>query len=252
MRYESSWLPNSKPELSSRLRLFCYPHAGGAASVFSSWKNRLPAGVELCALQPPGRWERHREKAHRRVSAAAEDLHQNLASLLDRPCVLLGHSLGALIMYEVACRLQKTDGSFLRHLLVAAQIAPHLPRIGRPPDFSSDEALLAWVTELYGAGRLVGLDDPTMRELFLPLLQADLEALGTYHYEERPRLKCALSAFGGKEDSSSSDAGVSAWAKHTEAGFSSAMLPGDHFFLHDEKSGFLACLQNLLEGELTR
>ncbi|MDU3291436.1 MAG: pyochelin biosynthesis editing thioesterase PchC, partial [Pseudomonas aeruginosa] len=112
-----------------RLRLACFPHAGGSASFFRSWSERLPPDIDLLALQYPGREDRFNEAPATCLEDLADGAALALRDFADAPLALFGHSLGAALAYETALRLENA-GAPLRHLFVSAHPAPHRQRGG--------------------------------------------------------------------------------------------------------------------------
>src|SRR5215213_10719856 len=100
------WLPLTRPWSRDGIVLFCFPYAGGGASVFRDWIGALGSSVEVCPVQLPGREGRFREPAFTRLAPLVDSLVESLGSHLDRPFALFGHSLGALIAFEFARRLR--------------------------------------------------------------------------------------------------------------------------------------------------
>ncbi|MDR7304659.1 thioesterase II family protein [Haloactinomyces albus] len=243
---QTKWIERRNANPQARIRLFCYPHAGGAASAFQTWQQSMPETVEVCPVQPPGRWARYHESPFRRVEPAAASFVEAIESLSDLPFVFFGHSLGALVMFEATRLLEAGGGQRPRACVVGARGAPHVDA-GRPARgiVADDECLLAWVTERYG--QIPGFDDPGVRELFLPVLRADLEAFAHYAFAPAPPLATPLFAFSGDADKAVRAEDLNAWREHTTGSFEATVLPGDHFFVHDQRSGFLARLAELLE-----
>ncbi len=244
--HQTKWIERRNANPRARIRLFCYPHAGGAASAFQSWQRAMPEVVEVCPVQPPGRWTRYHEPPFRRVEPAAASFAEAIEAFSDLPFVFFGHSLGALVMFEATRLLEARDGARPRACVLGARGAPQV-EVGRPtPDvMADDDRLLAWITERYG--RIPGFDDPEVRELFLPVLRADLEAFAHYRLTSAPPLCTSLFAFGGDADKAVRAEDLDGWRAHTTASFEATVLPGDHFFVHDPRSGFLPRLAELLE-----
>src|SRR5262245_63225231 len=104
------WLAYVSPRPAASVRLFCFPYAGGGASVFRGWADCLPGAVEVCPVQMPGRETRFREPAFTRLPPLVEALAASLRPHLDRPFAFFGHSLGALVAFELARRLRRDRG----------------------------------------------------------------------------------------------------------------------------------------------
>jgi medium-chain acyl-[acyl-carrier-protein] hydrolase len=123
----SRWISRFKPQPQSRLRLFCFPYAGGGATIFRSWPDELASSVEVCAIQLPGRGARMTEKPFIRMSALVSALTDALLPLFDKPFAFFGHSMGAWICFELARRLQREHAIEPLHLFVSGAGAPHVP-----------------------------------------------------------------------------------------------------------------------------
>ncbi len=122
-RWTIRW-PASRPP---RLRLLCFPYAGGGASIYRPWREHLPPDVELCGVQLPGRESRLSEPPWYQLSTLIPQLHRGLAGLLDLPYVTFGHSLGALVSFEFVRRLRKHGDPLPRHVFVSGRAAPQVP-----------------------------------------------------------------------------------------------------------------------------
>ncbi len=191
-----------------RLRLACFPHAGGSASFFRSWSERLPPDIDLLALQYPGREDRFNEAPATRLEDLADGAALALRDFADAPLALFGHSLGAALAYETALRLESA-GAPLRHLFVSAHPAPHRQR-GGALHRGDEAALLEDVRRQGGASEL--LEDADLRALFLPILRADYQAIETYRRAQPIALACALDVLLGEHDEEVSAAEAQAWS----------------------------------------
>src|SRR5581483_5831846 len=113
------WFPFARPRPRAEVRLFCFPYAGGGASIFRDWSGRLPGHVEVCPVQLPGRETRFRESAFTHVSPLVTTLAESLRPKLDRPFAFFGHSLGALVAFELSRRLLQDYELQPTHLFVS-------------------------------------------------------------------------------------------------------------------------------------
>jgi medium-chain acyl-[acyl-carrier-protein] hydrolase len=214
-------------------RLFCFPHAGGAASAFRPWAMTLPC--EVHAAQPPGRWNRLKERAHTRMEAMVEEAFASLLPLYDRPAVLFGHSLGALVAFEVAHRLLKVGREPPHALIVSGRRAPHLPMDTAPVTGLQDPAFIDAVGERYGGIPSAILADNEMLALILPALRADMELFESYAHVGRAPLTCPIHAWAGDADRLVPDAGLDAWREHTTGMFEASRFAGGHFYLQGSR-----------------
>lgn len=236
------WVRISKPNPQARLRLFCFPYAGGAASIYRTWPQYLPAEIEVCAVQLPGRENRIRERAFADLVALVQALRPHLSAYLDKPFALFGHSMGALIAYEVARQLQ-LDGQTPTHLLVSGRRAPILPETDvLLHNITSDEKFLVELQRRYGNLPAVLFEDAELRELFLPLLRADLTAVETYPSITKTVLPCPVVALGGAADPRVTYAELQAWQALTQASFAMHTFPGGHFYLNEQIQPLLSTI----------
>jgi medium-chain acyl-[acyl-carrier-protein] hydrolase len=225
------WFPFIRPRPGAEVRLFCFPYAGGGASVFRDWAGRLPGHVEVCPVQLPGRETRFREPAFTRVAPLVEALAQSLRPKLDRPFAFFGHSLGALVAFELSRRLQRDYRLQPTRLFVSACEAPQIRSPGKalhtlPPAEFREE-----LHRLNGTPDAI-LDNDELMELLLPTLWADFSVYETYTYVSGPPLTCPITVLGGLSDDTVSRQGLDAWCEQTTGPFRLLQLPGDHFFLN--------------------
>jgi len=226
------WLPFRKPNDAARMRLFCFPYAGGGAHAFRAWQAALPPYVEVCAVQPPGHGNHFRQRPFTRIGPLVQAGSEALFPLLDMPFSFFGHSMGALLGYELAQHLRGAHGIEPQRLFVSGSPAPqfaenHEPIYGLPHDEFIEE-----LRRLGGTPREV-LENEELLEVMLPMLRADFEVVGTFTHSERPPLSCPITVFGGLRDEEVSREELEGWREHTNAEFSMRMLDGDHFFLHE-------------------
>lgn len=235
----------------ARLRLFCFPYAGGGASIFRTWSAGLPAAVEVQAVQLPGREARWRDPAFRQLAPLADVLAAEIRPQLDRPAVFFGHSMGAALAFEVTRRLVRAGGPVPVHLLVSGRNAPRVPD-DEPPIYGLPRAeFLAELRQYAGTPEEVLANDELM-DLVEPLLRADFELIETYAYEpDGTSLALPVTAFTGLDDHDVPLAKVEPWAAETAGPFRCHVLPGGHFFLNDHRAELLALVGRELAGHLT-
>ena len=233
----SRWLAYRHEVPGARLRLFCL--GGGGASMFGLWDLGMPAGVEVCPLQLPGRENRLGELPMIRISRIADSLSEALAPWLDQPFALFGHSAGALSVFELARKLCRQGRRPPEWLFVSGHPAPHLA-YRRPAashlaprefwqamrdHFDIDPALLA---------------DEGLKDMLYPALRADYELEETYVYTKEAPLDIPLSVFGGSRDLETTEDELLAWRQHTSNRFRSRILEGNHMFLAPQREALVA------------
>jgi medium-chain acyl-[acyl-carrier-protein] hydrolase len=226
-----SWIAGRKANPQARLRLFCFPYAGGNASIFRTWSSALPVDVEVCPVQLPGRSTRLMERLFTEMSPLVQVLAPALSSLLDKPFVIFGQSLGALIGFELARQLRRQYGVNPVRLFISAGRAPQIPRRDSPIHTLPPKEFLVEVRRLNGIPKEL-LEHEELMEIVLPILRADFALYETYEYSAEPPLNCPISTFGGLQDGKVSRNDLEAWRDETTACSSLRMLPGDHFFLN--------------------
>ena len=249
-RLTTPWLNLFRHNPEASLRLFCFPYAGGAASIFRNWADHLPADIEVCPVQLPGRGPRIREAPFLGVPRLITALCRELLPYLDKPFVFFGHSLGALISFELARKLSQDSQLEPLHLFVSGRLAPQLPDTMPPTYDLPEEEFVKELRRLNGTPAEV-LDQPELLQLIAPTLRADFKLCETYEHLTRPPLKCSITALGGLYDEDVTREQLEPWREHTSAAFSLKMLPGDHFFLHSSESMLLQILTLELEAVLS-
>ena len=243
----NSWIACPKPNPQASLRLFCFAYAGGGALTFRTWSDSLPMSVEVCAVELPGRGTRLRESPFTRMEPLVQAIAIALLPQLDKPFAFFGHSMGALVSFELACLLRKKYGINPVHLFVSGRRAPQIPNPNPPTYALPKPAFVAQLRRLNGTPEAV-LENAELLQLLLPTVRADFEALETYIHQAEPPLDCPITAFGGLADSETNIDELEAWANQTTTAFSLQMLPGDHFFLYSVKSQLLQCLSQQLRS----
>jgi surfactin synthase thioesterase subunit len=216
----------------------CFPNAGGGASSYRLWQQRLPSDVEVCAVQLPGRETRLREPALRELPALIELLCRETARLRQAPFAFFGHSLGALVAFELTRALRRRGESLPAQLFVSACRAPHTKDDGVALSSLSDSAFLDALHELEGTSEAV-LHDRELLALVMPTLRADLALRDGYEYAQESPLPLPITAYGGEDDRHVPQSSLLAWREHTQRSFSLASYPGGHFYLRDQPAFFL-------------
>lgn len=158
-------------------------------------------------------------------------LAEAMAPLLDKPFAFFGHSLGALVAFELARWLRRQSGVQPIHLFVSADRAPQIRARSRPMHDLPEEEFLVELRRLNGIPEIV-LEDANLMQIMLPVLRADFAVYETYVYSIEPPLDCPITSFGGLQDHRVNRGDLEPWRDQTNASFSLRMFPGDHFFLN--------------------
>jgi len=231
---DSRWFLITRPKPRAQYRLFCFPYAGGSATAFNSWEDLLPSSIELVAIQPPGRANRMDEDPLTSVADMAGQLARALPSMLDRPYLVYGHSLGAIVSFEVLHALQAGRLPAPRWYFCAARRAPQAPpRIGPIHEYPL-EKFKSELKSFNGTPDVI-LENDDLMELLVPMLRTELKAAYVYHREPDAKLECNVSVFGGARDQVVLPQELAGWQDHFSAPMDLRIFAGGHFFMEDNK-----------------
>lgn len=235
------WLHRPATRPYATMNLFCFAHAGGAASTFRLWPAGLPSWLELWAVQLPGRSSRWREAPIPTIPAIVDALIPVLLPHLRRPCAFFGHSMGAVLATEVAHALLKRSIA-PHHLFVSGHRPPHVPGLETDLHALPDNEFINEVDQRYGGVPAEMLGSPDMLALLIPALRADMAALETFQPTKRAALPCAISAFGGAQDPVVPRSHLEAWRDQTDGLFRLRVFPGGHFYMNSQLDALLGVL----------
>lgn len=244
------WIQFYQPKPQANLRLFCFPYAGGKAQIFRTWSEALPDQIEVCPIELPGRGRRWGETPFKQLPLLIEAIANAIAPLLNRPYALFGHSIGALIAFELARFLRQQNSSEPVNLFVSSRRAPQLQNSDTHSHTLPDDALIRKLCWLKGIPQNA-LDDPELMQLWLPILRADLAIGETYTYVPQRPLSCPIIAFGGRQDPAIRRGGLHQWREQTTGKFAKYLFRGNHFFLHSAQPLLLKQLARVLQEEIS-
>jgi surfactin synthase thioesterase subunit len=242
---------------SAAVQLFCLPYAGASASVYCKWQSRLPSWIEVCPVELPGHGRDIAAAPLASVAAMVERVLPGVQRAVRGPFALFGHSMGALLAFELAYRLEADarDGDTTGAVgpsraplcvFASGTDAPSLRSAQRYRQLESDAEIFAELQRLSGTPAAV-LADAELMELALPILRADFAACAAYGADRRHAVHCPIEVFGGALDTTTPE-GLGGWRDHTRADFSLRMFPGGHFFIHEEVEHLLLHIAERLEG----
>ncbi len=238
----SIWFRYWQRKPQARIRLFCFPYAGGGASIFRTWSENVPPEIEICPVQLPGRENRLLDSPFSRILPLVDAVASALLPYLDMPYAFFGHSMGSLISFELARYLRKVEYDLAPvHLFISGHRAPQLPDLDPPTHRLPDPQFIEELRRLKGTPEEV-LQNSELLHLLIPLLRADFALCETYSYTEDKPLSCPISAYGGIQDSEVSRDLIAAWHKQTSNFFKLRFFVGDHFFVHKEQVSLLQIL----------
>jgi medium-chain acyl-[acyl-carrier-protein] hydrolase len=239
------WLQH-RPNPNASFRLFCFPPSGVGASLFRRWYRYLPREIDVFAVQLPGRETRLREAPYVNLSSAAHTLAKIMTQYSDLPFACYGHSMGAILAFEVARELRNLGSPGPSHLFVGACPAPQLPRRQKPIRSLPDGEFLAELSRRYGAIPEEVMESSELAQLFLVPLRADFTMLEEWGFVKKEPLDCPITAFGGLQDQSVTREEIAAWTMQTHSTFSLSMLPGGHLFVRESYQSLLKAMVHRL------
>ncbi|WP_158806275.1 MULTISPECIES: thioesterase II family protein [Streptomyces] len=241
------WIVGARRPAAPSVRLFCLPYAGGGASAYAAWPALFPDDIDVCPVELPGRLTRWSENAFAQAEPLVQALATALEGELDVPYALFGHSMGALLAFELARALRGRGAAEPRVLFVSGGPAPQLPRRLPLIHDQPDDVVVARLRDL-GAVPEDVYAEPELLELLMPTIRADFSVVETYTHRPEPPLGCPVVAFAGTQDREVPPDQVAPWHEQTTGGFTRHVLPGDHFFVHSARTA----LVDTVRAELDR
>ncbi|HEU5378233.1 MAG TPA: thioesterase domain-containing protein [Ktedonobacteraceae bacterium] len=239
------WLPYGPPKHAARLRLFCFHHAGGSASVFHPWLAKVHSAIEICPIQLPGRERRFLEKPISSLTTLLPLLEEALLPYLDGPFAFFGHSMGVLLCFELARSLRRQHGLEPEHLFLSAFAEVQEPRLPALHTLSDEQFIEQFQQRFQGLPAVV-LEDQKALEYYLAILRADFTLTETYRYSVDQPFACPITALGGLQDRGVKRGSLAAWRQHTEKRFLLRMFPGGHNYLQSEPEAVLTYITQAL------
>ncbi len=242
------WLPRGTESApaAGRLRLLCFPFAGGGASAYREWAAVLrPAGIDVWPVQLPGRESRLAEQPVVDLGELVNTLAELFGPHLTTPYALFGHSMGATIAYALAQRLQRDDLPAPQRLFLSGHRPPNRPDPEPPVYLLPPDALLARLLD-YGGLPAEVLAEREMLDVLLPKIRMDFALFERAAWDLRRPVRCPLTVFGGLDDASVPISVLDGWEELTTGGFSRQLLPGGHFFLQTARPQLLRLIASSL------
>ncbi len=231
----------------SSLCLFCFPYAGGGASVYRQWVVDVPSEIHVVPIQLPGRENRLREDPYHQLQPLIQDLAWNLNPFLDRPFAFFGHSMGALLCFELARELRRKGMRLPLALFVSGRRAPHLRSTKPLLHPLPNREFVHEVQRFQGTPEEIW-ENEELVEILLPILRADFSLCETYLYREEPPFAFPIYALSGRDDPHVNEHEIREWGKQTQGQFHSYYFPGNHFYLHSCRRDILRTIQDELRN----
>jgi surfactin synthase thioesterase subunit len=234
----AAWFPGA--DNAPGARLFWFPHAGGGTHTGQA--SRLPRGYQACPVRLPGRESRLSEAPFERMAPLVDALRAAIQPYLGQPFAFLGHSMGAIVAFELARELRRRSMPLPVLLIASAARAPQFRRNHTPPPPPGDEQFLAELRQLEGIPDAI-LEDPAVMRALLPALKADAALYRSYIYSEDEPLPFPICAYGGTKDPNIRADHLDPWSEQTTAGFMVRRFPGGHFYWQQYPAEFYLALE---------
>lgn len=242
---DNQWYRIYKPQPMAKQRVIVLAHAAGSASFYRHWSEAFPSSVEVVAIQYPGRENRLMEPMIDDIHTLVQSIANNIGSLLDKPYLLFGHSMGGAVAYELFQTLARNEQALPEHLVISAIEGPSANHDGNLHQ-QNDNVLKQELKKLNGTS--VNLDDfPELADMVLPMMRNDYRLIETYRpAEPRSLVTAPICVMVGDSDDELSPGDAEAWEQETKEAFEIHSFPGGHFYLVDETEAVVQVLKNLL------
>ena len=244
----NSWVTCPRPQPDAKIRLFCLPFAGGGASLYRPWTTQLAPTIEVCPIQLPGRENRYSEKPITDAHQMAKAIATQMLPFLDRPYAIFGHSMGALLAYEVSREHARLKAKAPEILFVSAHRAPHLPRkralLHALPNAQFIESL-----KQYGGFPEEILNNQEFIDFILPTMRSDMTLCDLYAFTKREvSIQTPFEVFAGVDDREAGPSEMESWSEHTQGQANLTVFDGGHFFLRTHSKELLSHLLNTIHS----
>lgn len=227
---KNAWIAEFPASDAAKSTLICFPHAGGSTSYFFPWSTALAPDIRVLGVQYPGRQERRHDPPPASLGEMVDQIVDAVESLQVDRFTFFGHSMGAVLAYEVSRRLL---GCGPEHLVLSGRRAPG-DQHGNQFHSYSDSELVAETKRLGGPSSSL-LDDQEMCEIFLPMIRQDYRIIEEYKHLSGPMLDCPMTVLVGDMDPRVTPREADGWRAYTRGYFQIYVRPGGHFFLENNR-----------------
>lgn len=233
----------AKPNAQAKIRLFCFPFAGGNAVYFKDWADELSDDIELIILQAPGRGDRIREQPHTSMTQLIAELTQDLSIYSEKPAIFFGHSMGAWVAAELCWQLQKKGVQTPLHFIISGSLPLSFGRFPPYVHQMDDDDLIAELQVLGGTPDDI-LNDRAFMKHFFPAIRGDFQIFETHRNQHRDTLPIDISIWAGLGDPRVPASLTHCWEMISCGAVSERFFTGGHMFI-DRTQSRAECLQEL-------
>jgi len=222
-----------KPHVRDQFRLFCFPYAGGGGGFYKNWPSHLGDDVSVYPVILPGRERRFSESPYVSLESLIDDFMEVIKPYLDKPFAFFGHSMGALIAFEVTKRIEQHTSYKPNHLFISAKAAPHIETSKQHKHLLSNSSLIEELRKVNGTDAVI-LENKELMDVMLPVIRADFQLLETYRYNPGYLINTPMTVFGGMNDEEVNHNELVEWvALSRHKHFQLNLFRGDHFFIQE-------------------
>ncbi|PHM36429.1 thioesterase II family protein [Xenorhabdus innexi] len=247
----SPYFINLSQVFNPKIRIFCFPYAGGSSSTFVPFARKITEHVEFLVIQPPGKGSRFREKPYDNMQNLVDNLYTNIKPLLNMPYIFLGHSLGSRVAFEL---LRKIDAAALPlpiEFIASGSRGPQVSAI-RKPISGLDDKQFAIALQEFGRVNQQVLDNDELLSLILPAIKADFKISEEYYYSGTASFACPLTVFGGTDDPLVAEHELDSWFDLFEQDKNIILFKGRHFFIDDNHDLVVDALSKIIQAKISR
>lgn len=240
---EKKWCVTYKKNPKAILRIFCFPYSGGGASAYFPWIDKLSSSLELVSIQLPGRENRFHEPLVSNLDVIIAELCKEFERYKEKPFIVFGHSLGALLCYEFVKGVHKLYNTYPKHMFISASKAPHMPFRIKKLSHLSDVQVIKELS-VYGGIDQTLKENIQILKIFLPIFRNDFSIGENYSYRKFTPFPFNITVFHGVNDPTVKEEEINAWQKYTTGHFESFSFEGGHFFIKNKQDEILKVIEN--------